>query len=147
MICKAINKAFDNAKKKNWDKTFWAFDIHETMVRPNWSTEEISTVFYPYAKEALQAISQRADITRILYTCTQPQEIDKYLDFFSKHGIHFHYVNENPEVKTKKYGYFEKKPYFNVLFEDKAGFDAESDWKEVLKIITKTQKSCLVSTI
>lgn len=147
MICKAITRAFENAKKKNWDKTFWAFDIHETIVKPNWSTEEISTDFYPFAKKTLQAICQRNDITCLLYTCTLPKEIDKYLEFFSKEGIHFQYVNENPEVQSKRYGYFEKKPYFNVLFEDKAGFDAESDWKKVLKIITKNQKSCLVSTI
>jgi hypothetical protein len=37
-------------------------------------------------------------------------------------------VNKNPEVKSTTYGYYEDKPYFNVLFEDKAGFDATEDW-------------------
>ncbi|ADR22663.1 hypothetical protein MATR_34910 [Marivirga tractuosa] len=144
MISKAIYRALHNAKQKKWGKTFWAFDIHETIVKPNWSTEKISTEFYPFAKEALQLISQRTDVTSILYTCTHPKELEKYLIFFRQNGIHFDYVNENPEVVSKNYGYFEKKPYFNVLFEDKAGFDAENDWKEVLKIINKNQEICSV---
>lgn len=37
-------------------------------------------------------------------------------------------VNENLEVKNTTYGFYEHKPYFNLLFEDKAGFDAEIDW-------------------
>jgi len=37
-------------------------------------------------------------------------------------------VNENPEVLNLKYGCYDKKPYFNVVFEDKAGFDPMTDW-------------------
>ncbi|UII19411.1 hypothetical protein [Fulvivirga ligni] len=135
MITRAIARAFEHAKRKNWDKTFWAFDIHETIIKPNWSTEEIPTEFYPQAKEALQLISKRKDISRILYTCSHPHEVQKYLDFFEENGIHFDHVNGNPEVQSKKYGYYEDKPYFNVLFEDKAGFDPYHDWKEVIDLV------------
>ncbi|NMM49902.1 hypothetical protein [Marinigracilibium pacificum] len=137
MITKAIIKAFDNAKKKNWDKTFWAFDIHETIIKPNWSADEIPTEFYPRAKEAMQMITHRSDVTSILFTCSHPHEISKYLAYFEQNGIHFDHVNENPEVKSKKYGYYEKKPYFNVLFEDKAGFDPNSDWDQVIELLSK----------
>jgi hypothetical protein len=37
-------------------------------------------------------------------------------------------INKNPNVENNAYGYYRDKPYFNVLFEDKAGFDAEEDW-------------------
>lgn len=135
MITRAIKKAFAHAEKKQWNKTYWAFDIHETMIRPNWSVENIPTEFYPGAKEALQLISKRKDVTRILYTCSHPHELEKYLDFFRSHDIHFDYVNENPEVESKKYGYYEKKPYFNVLFEDKAGFEPMEDWPKVIEVL------------
>ena len=135
MITRAIKRAFNEAKNKNWDKTFWAFDIHETIIKPNWSEKEIPTEFYPLAKEAMQLISKRHDVSRILFTCSHPQEIEKYLEFFRNHDIHFDHVNGNPEVLSKKYGCYDKKPYFNVLFEDKAGFDPYEDWEEVIKLL------------
>lgn len=135
MITRAIKRAFEQAKEKNWDKTFWAFDIHETIIKPNWSEHSIPTEFYPLAKEALQLISKRTDVSRILFTCSHPDEIEKYLAFFKENDIHFDHVNGNPEIVSKKYGYYEKKPYFNVLFEDKAGFDPYEDWEEVIKLV------------
>ena len=135
MITRAINKTLALAKSKGWDKTFWAFDIHDTILKPNWSTEEIPTEFYPLAKEALQLITNRKDIVCMLFTCSHPHELNKYLAFFQSHSIHFDYVNENPEVSSKKYGFYERKPYFNVLFEDKAGFDPYEDWPEVLDLL------------
>lgn len=148
MITKAINKAFELAKVRGWNKTYWAIDIHDTILEPNWSDTELPTSFYPLAKEALQMISNRKDICCILYTCSHPSEIEKYIALFAAHNIHFTYVNENPEVINKRYGNYSKKPYFNVLLEDKAGFDALSDWEKVIaalkenpEIILAQQKS------
>ena len=45
----------------------------------------------------------------------------------------FKWINKNPEVVTDKggYGYYEDKPYFNVLFEDKASFNPNTEWEDV----------------
>jgi hypothetical protein len=69
----------------------------------------------------------------ILYTCSHPNEIEQYLKLFTENGINFKYINENLDVPTdlNGYGNYDKKPYFNVLFEDKAGFDAEIEWQEI----------------
>ena len=135
MVTKAIRKAFERKKAKNWDKTYWGIDIHETMIIPNWSEEEIPLQFYPHAKEVMQLISSKQDIICILFTCSHPKEIKVYEPYFRENEIYFDYVNENPEVHSKKYGYYEKKPYFNVLFEDKAGFDPHEDWLKVKEVI------------
>ncbi len=140
MITRAIKKAFELATTRGWDKTYWAIDIHETILEPNWSATELPTKFYPLAKEALQLISRRKDICCILYTCSHPSEIEKYITLFASHNIHFSYVNENPEVMNKRYGNYSKKPYFNVLFEDKAGFDPLTDWNKVLQVLKKYPK-------
>jgi len=131
MISVAIKNAFEKAKSRNWDKTYWAIDIHETMIKPNWSVTTTPTEFYPKAKETLQYISGRKDIVMILYTCSHPHEIEKYIELFKNNGINFNHINENPEVENEKYGYYDMKPYFNVLLEDKAGFDPYKDWDEV----------------
>ena len=67
----------------------------------------------------------------IMYTCSHPHEIEQYLEFFKKHNIDFKFVNENPEVPDAAYGYYQDKFYFNVLFEDKAGFLPDRDWPKV----------------
>jgi len=131
MILKAIGQAFEKAKERKWDRTYWAFDIHQTILEPNWSNDGIPTKFYPYALETLQYISNRPDIVMILYTCSPPHKIDLYQQLFQRHGIQFHYVNSNPEVTSNGFEYYGQKPYFNVLFDDKAGFDPLCDWKLV----------------
>ncbi len=136
MITRAIENAFRHKKDRGWAKTYWAFDVHGTILKPNNRRDVISTEFYPLAIEVMQGLSKRTDIVRILYTCSYPHEITQYLKLFSDHGIEFHYVNRNPEVADGGYGYYKEKFYFNVLFEDKAGFSGEEDWalvKEVLK--------------
>ncbi len=135
MITKAIRNCLNNARMKSWDKTYWAFDIHGTILHPTFKSGVVSTEFYPFAKEVMQLLSKREDIVRILYTCSFPLEIVEYIEYFKKHDIHFHYVNENPDVCTGAYGHYENKFYFNVLFEDKAGFDPLTDWEDVFKLL------------
>jgi hypothetical protein len=134
----AVNH-FELKEKRNWDKTYWAFDIHGTILRPNYTYGNTPDDFYPMAKETLQFISKLPDVVMFLYTCSHPHEIEEYLALFKKFDIDFKYVNENPEVKTEKEGYgnYDKKPYMNVLFEDKAGFNPETEWQEVWDLLIK----------
>jgi hypothetical protein len=126
----AIEKAFAQKEKKGWDTVYFAIDIHDTVVVANYKVNDIPKEFYPYAKETLQELTKRSDVKLILYTCSHPHEIVEYLAYFEEHGITFDYVNENPEVKTdlNGYGNYDRKFYFNVLLDDKAGFDARFDW-------------------
>jgi hypothetical protein len=140
MITKAITNCLSNAKERGWAKTYWAFDIHGTMLKPNYKPNEISREFYPHAIEALQLLAKRKDIVKILYTCSYPHEIIQYIEHFANHGIHFDYINQNPEVADGAYGYYSDKFYFNVLMDDKAGFDGETDWKEILNQLTKNNE-------
>jgi hypothetical protein len=135
MITRAIENCLRHAEEKKWDKTYWAFDIHGTILKPNYKRDEISREFYPGAVEAMQLITKRKDIIRILYTCSYPHEIEQYLKYFKEHDIHFDYINENPEITDGGYGYYKDKFYFNVLMDDKAGFDGETDWLEIKKLI------------
>jgi hypothetical protein len=135
MITKAIRRCLDDAKRKGWDKTYWAFDIHGTLLLPTHKAGVISTEFYPYAKETMQILCQQNDIVKILFTCSYPAEIVMYVDYFKRHDIHFDYVNQNPDVCAGAYGHYESKFYFNVLFEDKAGFDPWTDWEQVWLLV------------
>jgi hypothetical protein len=130
---------FGHKISRNWDRTFWAFDIHGTILKPNYTYGSTPDEFYPMAKETLQLISKLSDVVMFLYTCSHPHEVDEYIALFESNDIHFKYVNENPEVltQTNGYGNYDKKPYMNVLFEDKAGFDPMTDWQEVYALLVE----------
>lgn len=126
-----IKKSFKVAKDRNFDKLFYYFDVHETILVPDYNNL-LPLQFYPYAKEALQLIGKNVMIIMGLFTCSHPEEIEKYQNFFKENDINFKYVNENPEVSDTILGNFSTgKFYFNVLFEDKCGFDAITEWKEI----------------
>jgi len=120
-------------KRKDWGYVYYAIDLHGTIVKPNFEVGNIPKEFYPYAKEVLQMLSKRDDIIMYMYTCSHPHEQEQYIQYFKENGIDFKWINKNPEVVTDNlgYGYYEEKPFFNVLFEDKAGFDPMEDWEDV----------------
>ncbi len=93
--------------------------------------------FFPFAVESLQLLSKQSDICLILYTSSHQRKIDTYLEKFKNLGIKFAYVNENPEECNTEYANFDRKFYFNVLFDDKGGFDPLEDWEPVYNFLKK----------
>lgn len=135
-IIRAFDKAFEKKEKRNWDKIYVFIDIHETILYPTYVNGGRKE-FYPYAKETLIEMTKWDDISLGLYTCSHPQEIREYIEFFQSFGIFFEHINKNETEKSNVYGNFDTKPYFNVLIEDKAGFDGEYDWCGVYKYLKK----------
>lgn len=135
MIVDAIQAAFSRAHKKNWWKLYVAVDVHGVIF---YSTHDksVQRKFMPGAKEALLYLSRRKDITLFLWSCSHPEEVEELKVFFKKHGINFTYYGENPEVTNGALGFYEKKPYYNILLDDKAGFNHE-EWPLVLEEFKK----------
>lgn len=134
MISKAIKKAYDTAVSRGWDTMYWAVDLHETIMRPTHSKEP-STEFYDGAVRVLKTLTERPDQYLILYTSSHDDDVIHYLGLLRAQGVLFDYVNENPSVLNNAYGCFDRKFYFNVLVDDKAGFDPESDWEAVERVL------------
>lgn len=137
MITKAIEKAFAIVKARGWETSYWAIDVHDTIVKANYKYGSIPKEFYPRAKEVLRQLSERSDIEIILFTSSHPDEVVKYMEFFEENGIHFKFSNENPEIKNISYGCYDRKFYFNVLIDDKAGFDPDQDWIKIEEVLKK----------
>jgi len=137
-ICFVIRRLFEHSLKKQWYETYWAIDIHGTIIMPDYRKTGKSIIkFYPFAKETLQIMSKRDDIKLIISSSSYPHELKEYIKVFEKEGIHFDYINENPEITHAKgsFGYYQDKYYFNILFEDKAGFIPENDWECVYNLM------------
>lgn len=138
MLLTHIKKTFKISQEKEWFETYWAFDLHGTIMKPTYNLNDQSILYYPFAKETLQHIcNYRPDIIPIIWTSSYPNEIEVYVKQFENDGIKFKHINSNPGISSNmgNFGYYETKFYFNVLFEDKAGFDPTKEWEPIYKYL------------
>lgn len=127
-LIKRFHESFQEMKKNNWDKIYVAVDIHQTILVPCWREKETYN-YYPFAKKTLQMMSERNDITLILWTSSWDDTANTtYRSHFQKEGIFFEWLNENPECTNTDLACFNKKFYFSVGIDDRFGFDAKFGW-------------------
>lgn len=124
-------------KEKKWDCIYFAVDAHGTFIKSTYKQDK-EFAYYPGAEETLKLISQRDDIKLILWTCSHPAYIESLFEDCVGRHIYFDYINENPEVETNELSNFEQKFYFDVVLDDKGGFDPETDWLKLYKLLTET---------
>lgn len=140
-ILKWIQQMFVHTEQRQWYETYWAIDVHGTITIPDYRKVIKSVEYYPYAKETLQLMSSREDMILIMTTSSYPDEIEVYNEQFKKDGILFKYINENPDISSDSgsFGYYINKYYFNVLIDDKAGFNPSRDWQFLYNYFSTTK--------
>jgi len=117
-------------KEKKWDCIYLALDAHGTIIKPT-HKKDVLFEYYPKAEEVLKYLSTREDIKIILYTSSHVAYIDSLVgDFLSRH-IYIDYVNENPEVESNELSDFTDKFYFDIMLDDKGGFNPDTDWDKL----------------
>ena len=136
-IIKAIKRALRISVERNEPLIYWAVDLHGVVFRSNYEQGGY-TFTTPKAVEALRAISAVPDYRLIIWSSCHPEEYPAIISFLAQHGIVVDYFNENPEVENTPSGNFEKKFYFSILLDDKAGFDPDTDWEEILGLLEET---------
>lgn len=137
-ICEAFDSALTRMYEKNWDNIYILVDIHGTVLKPSYHNKE-QYEFYNSSQYVLQLLSSLKFVKLIMWTSSTQEAINNYLNVFENNGIHFDYVNENPEVialsSDPNSSDFSNKYYFNIGFDDKFGFDPENDWNDLLKYL------------
>ena len=134
-----IEREFQKAKERRWDCIYIVVDLHETVFKSTYKLTQPE--FFPHAKETLQYLSTRKDIVLICWSSLSPKQFnEQYLPVFLQSRIIFQFLNENPLEKNTDYADFSKKFYFNILLDDKAGFNPYEDWQIVHEaILSKPQ--------
>jgi len=125
-IISAINRAIKKKNKRKHPFLFWAIDVHDTIIKSTYDDSRIYK-FLPYAIRALQMISADPEMKIILYSCSYQDQMNDLIDHLKTKAIQVDYVNENPECGNSQLADFSKKFYFDILIDDKAGFDRD-DW-------------------
>ena len=131
-ICNIRRTFVELRPKRGWKTIYWLVDVHGVIIPGSWHRQNEFQYTHPNAPEVLRWISNREDQRLILWTSSYKTEIDalvKWLKEFS--DIQVDYVNENPLEEHTAYADFSKKFYFNILIDDKSGFEPEKDWSAV----------------
>lgn len=124
--CFNIERAFKKGKERGYSSLYFAIDLHDVIIPGTYTRNNEGKAFYPDAKEVLQWISKHHKI--ILWTSSHGGPIGQIIDWLSVNGIGVDYINENPDFKNSELNDFSKKFAFDILLDDKAGFDGKTDW-------------------
>lgn len=160
---KSISKVFEQALLRRLDRgypnLYVAVDLHGTILIPTRETKFFyadggdtpreqwyscngglkAEKPYLYAFETLKLITRKYPyIKLILWTSGKPEKANQFvLDLLVNEGIRFWYINENPDFPGNEYADFSKKFCFDILLDDKAGFDPKIDWLELYNFLEK----------
>jgi len=128
-----IERAFQDKAKRGWETLYVLIDAHGTLIKPGHDKVE----FYPNAVEIMKWFNNRNDFKVILWTSSHQEEVTEIQRAAAKEGFFFDYINSNPAEQNSTRANFDKKFYFNILLEDKAGFVGETDWALVKQELTR----------
>lgn len=131
-----IEKVFNGLNNGSFKCIYIMVDVHNTILKPTFDKKE-TFEYFPYAKETLQLLSEKENIKLIMWTSSYDEKIKIYLKHFEENGIIFNFVNENKEYGNVSFACFDTKFYYDIGIDDKFGFDAEHDWKEIYTFLTK----------
>ena len=124
-----IERAFRWKKERDWDTLYWMIDVHNTILEGKYTNDQDLTPSDD-AIEVLKWITDREDQKIIIWTSSYAEHFERLKKhYFDNFGIVLDFHNSNPECGNIGYADFTNKPYFNILLDDKACFEPDSDWK------------------
>jgi len=125
---KHVKKVFADKIKRGWSKIYIAIDLHDTIIEGKYNLNNDGANFFPNSIEVLRDLSNRSDICLILWTASHIGPIRDILTIMEAQDVKFNYINENPECPNTELCDFNGKFYFNLVLDDKAGWDGSTDW-------------------
>jgi hypothetical protein len=117
-----IERCFKEKQKRGWTRIYVCIDVHDTILEGKYNLFNEGASYMPNALNVLRQWTKREDICLILWSSSHIGPISKVYDGLLKEGVKFDYINSNPECPNTELCDFSKKPYFNILLDDKAGF-------------------------
>jgi hypothetical protein len=123
-----IERTYRDKALRRWPNVYWCIDVHDVILEGKYSLMNDGAGYLPNALKVLRMLSKKSETKLILWTSSYPAPISKVLDGLEKEGVTFAFVNENRDCPNDKLCDFGKKFYFNILLDDKAGFDGATDW-------------------
>ena len=146
-IIKSIERAYSLLQERSWDTIYWAIDLHGTCIKSDYVSGKYEWINED-AKNCMQLLNNLRDVNHdiIIWSSIYQEESEKVFRWMESEGIGnlIDFNNNGCEMNTRT-GCFNKKFYFSVLLDDKAGFDPDTDWKLIYEYLKS--KNGLETTI
>lgn len=133
-------------KERKWNTIYWSIDLHDTVITGEYNKFNHGSTLLPGAKKVLdylhthRRIDVNGEFTRIYKTILWTSSyIEAATDAVKLFDLKFDYFNENPECLSGDLCDFSGKFYFNVLIDDKSGFDGKVDWEEIYQSLSENK--------
>jgi len=130
-LCNIRRTFVELRPKKKWKIIYWLIDVHGVIIPGSFHRKNDFQFISPDCVEVLRWISEREDQKLILWTSSYESELIELTNWLGTQGILIDCINQNIWEKNTEYADFSKKPYFNILVDDKSGFEPEKDWAAV----------------
>jgi hypothetical protein len=133
-IDKAVKRSFEKKYAGGWKKyprMYWAIDLHGVILKSTYKKNFGAQELNEDCLDVLKWLTDKENMVPILFTASNNEYIDKVLLWLNTIGIKFEHVNSNPEVTSNNFCIVEGKFYFDILIDDKGGFEMDSDWLSV----------------
>lgn len=134
---KYIASAIKRSDHKRYEYIYWCIDLHSTIITPTYELYDKESLFYPWAIEVLQNLSANEKMKLILWTSSYSDAYENFLERVDNYSICFDFVNDNPDCKSTGLCDFYNKFYFDILLDNKAGFNAKKDWGRIKKTLER----------
>jgi len=121
--------------QKKWKTIYWLVDVHGVILPPSFHKKNDFRFIHSDAEEVLRWIARTPGQMLIPWTSSYNSELGDIHEWLLSHDIFARAFNCNPFESNTEYANFDKKPYYNILIDDKAGF-MPGDWtmvKDTLK--------------
>lgn len=123
-----LERTFNDKRIRRWQNIYWCIDLHDVILEGKYSLMNDGAKYCPNAIKVLKMLTNKPETVLILWTSSYPAPISKAVDALEKEGVKFKYINWNPDCPNDHLCDFGRKFYFNILLDDKAGFEASKDW-------------------
>ena len=123
-----IERTYRDMARRGWDTIYVCIDVHDVILEGKYNRHNVGAQYMPNALRVLRQWTALPEVRLILWTSSHADATDLVLNGLSQEGVKFDFVNENPECQNTELCDFTKKAYMNILLDDKAGFEGETDW-------------------
>ena len=134
-IIKSIETAMRKKKERGYDYLYWCIDVHGVILESTYDLNNSGAKTFKHALNTLRLISGDPSNKIILWTSSYDKPVADVVKYLTGNKIRIDYVNENPEYLKNEICDFTKKFYFDILLDDKAGFEPELDWLAIANYV------------
>jgi hypothetical protein len=136
-IIKSIQIAEQKQKDREYQYLYWCIDVHGVILTPTYELNNNGARYYPYCLKTLKILSDLPDQKIILWSSSYNRQLDVVRRNLEDESINIDFVNCNPDFTRTDICDFTQKFYFDILLDDKAGFEADTDWKMIYEYLLR----------